>query len=461
MKIALIMPHGQLHRKSGIFRRSLRYAPLTLTTLAALVPPELDVDIRIIDEGVEDWNPDTVEVDLVGLTCITGTSHRAYEIAGRFRSRSIPVVIGGVHATLIPEEVQRHADVVVTGYAELTWPQLLRDFSHGCMRPRYDQSPDFVFAGFPEPRRDLLDSRRYITMNTVQATRGCPWRCSFCVVPTAWPGYLKRPIPEVIAEVERLPGRQFLFLDLSPTEDPVYIKALYRALIPLRKEWGGLATMGIARDPEMLSLAAQSGCRGLLLGIESINPKTIRNMGKAVLNTPAEYLADIRRLHDHGIAINGCMVLGLDGDDTSVFEKTLEFVLKAGIDLPRFAVPTPFPNTTLYRQLKAQDRLLHEDWRFYDAQHVVFRPSDITPEALQEGLYWLWEQTYRLPHIFQRLKNSRASTPWTLVRTMIPLNVAYRFFARYLPEFGMVSCEEPVQPSATLPRTETQPLEEE
>lgn len=440
MKIVLVMPHGDLHRKGGIFGRSLRYAPLTLTTLAAEVPAELNAEIQLIDEGVEDLHVDAIEADLVGITCITGTSHRAYEIADALRRRGVPVVLGGVHPTLVPDEAQQHADAVVTGYAEESWPRLLRDFAAGRMAKRYVQSPEFRLASVPEPRRDLLDASKYVTMNTVQAVRGCPWRCNFCVVPVAWPMYVHRPIPEVIAEIEKLEGREFLFLDLSPIEDPVYIKQLYRELAPLKKRWGGLATMQITRDDEMLDLASRSGCRGLLLGIESVSPDAIRRMGKKKLNEPVDYIEGIRKLHDHGIAINGCFVLGMDGDDESVFERTVEFVDRAAIDLPRFSVATPFPNTSLYHRLKAEGRLLHEDWRYYDVQHVVFRPELMSPERLEEGLHWTWEQAYRLPSIVRRLATSRAAMSPLMAR-LLPANLAYRFFARFLPEFAMTGCE--------------------
>src|SRR5262249_9568488 len=294
------MPQSVMYRKRGIFSKSLRYAPLTLTTLAALVPEELNAEIRLIDEGVEDFNVDTVDADIVGVTCITANAPRVYELARKLREMGVTVVIGGVHPTLVPDEVQPHADAIVVGYAEQSWPQLLRDFSAGKMRPRYDEGPGYRFANVPEPRRDLLKKDGYRTINTVQAVRGCPYKCNFCVVPVAWPGYLHRPIPEVIREIERLKGNTFLFLDLSPIENPKYIKDLYRALIPLKKRWGGLATIRIARDPEMLKLAAQSGCGGLLIGIESVSPATLKYMNKG-FNRPDEYIEAIKRIHDHGI----------------------------------------------------------------------------------------------------------------------------------------------------------------
>lgn len=441
MKIALLMPHGRVHSKGGIFGKWLRYAPLTLTTLAALVPPELEAEITIIDEGVEDLDPDRIDADVAGITCITGVSSHAYAISERLRARGVTTVLGGVHPTLLPDEAQQHADAIVIGFAERTWPQLLRDFARRQLQPRYTQGHDFVFANMPGPRRDLLKKDSYITLNTVQATRGCLKQCDFCVVPKAWPGFLTRPVREVVEEVERLPGKTLLFLDLSPIEDPVYIKKLYRELTPLNKTWGGLATLEIARDDEMRELAAKSGCRGLLLGFESVLPETLRLMGKAKLNQPVDYYEAVKKVHDAGIAINGCFVFGHDGDDPDVFQCTVEFVDRAGIDLPRFAIVTPFPNTALYLSLKRQGRLEHENWDYYDTQHVVFRPRGVTSEQLTEGYLWAWREAYRLPSITRRLLRSGAARSAIGLRYGIPTNLTYRFFSQFLPEFALTTCE--------------------
>src|SRR5262249_26161391 len=256
--------------------------------------------IQIIDEGVEALDIRKVEADLVGLTCITPNAPRVYALSRELQSRGIATVIGGGPPTLVPDDAQPHADALVNRYVQQSWPKLLRDFAAGKMQRRYEEGPDYRFANMPEPRRDLLKQDGYITINTVQAVRGCPYKCNFCVVPVAWPGYLHRPIPEVIREIERLRGNTFLFLDLSPIENPKYIKDLYRALIPLKKRWGGLATIRIARDAEMLKLAARSGCGGLLIGIESVSPPTLKYMNKG-FNRPDEYIEAIKRIHDHGI----------------------------------------------------------------------------------------------------------------------------------------------------------------
>ena len=267
MKIQLLSPAGEIHRNStGIFKTSLRYAPLTLSTLAALAPAELEADITLQDEGVQPLDLD-FDADLVGITAITGTALRAYDIADALRSRGHTVVLGGVHPTLLPEEAAPHADALVLGYAEKSWPLLLRDFARGELKPRYHVPTGRSLAGVPQARRDLLKKKRYSTINTIEATRGCPHKCDFCVVPTAWANtYAHRPVEEVVAELATFSGRHALFIDLSPTEDVQYAKALYRAMIPLRIRWVGLSTTRIAQDDELLKLAAQSGCKALLGG---------------------------------------------------------------------------------------------------------------------------------------------------------------------------------------------------
>lgn len=440
MKITLIMPQSKAYSKGGAFSNKLRYAPLTLTTLAALVPKELNAEIEIIDEGMEDLKLDAINEGLVGITCITPNASKVYEISKILRSKGVTTVIGGIHPTLVPEEVQPHADSIVTGYAEHTWPELLLDWQKGKLKPRYDQSAFFKFENMPDPRRDLVANKGYVTINTVQATRGCPHKCNFCVVPSAWPKYLHRPIKEVIAEIDRLEGDRFLFLDLSPIEDERYIKQLYRELAPLKKKWGGLATIRIAYDREMLTLAQKSGCRGLLIGIESINPQTLDQMVKP-FNQPHEYLEACKILHDHGIAINGCFVFGLDGDKEEVFEKTLEFVFKANIDLPRYSIATPFPGTALYKQLKAQNRLLTEEWVYYGGQNVVYKPIGMSAKKLQEGIRFAWRETYKLSGIVKRVFGSKASRSLEMLGTSLASNVGYNMYSRLMPEYITPPCE--------------------
>src|SRR5262245_39316900 len=280
MKVQLLLPAGEIHRnQTGIFKTALRYAPLTLTTLAALVPDDVDAEVTIQDEGVQPLNLD-FEADLVGVSCITGTALRGYKIADELRAKGHTVVFGGVHATLLPDEAQQHADCVVVGYAEQTWPQVLRDFKAGRLQKRYHGQAGRTLH-VPIARRDMLDRKKYATVNSIEATRGCPHKCDFCAVPAAWANtYSHRPIEDVIRELRTFEGRKALFIDLSPVEDVQYAKELYRAMAPLRFKWVGLATTRVALDDELLRLCARSGCKGLLIGFESVSQETLQETHK-------------------------------------------------------------------------------------------------------------------------------------------------------------------------------------
>ncbi len=428
MKLQLLLPAGEIHRnETGIFKTALRYAPLTLTTLAAMVPPELDAEITIQDEGVQPLNLD-FDADLVAISAITGTSLRSYAIADELRKKGHTVVFGGVHATLLPDEAARHADTIVVGYAEQSWPQLLRDFAAGRMKKRYTQATGRVL-NVPIARRDLLDKKKYVTTHSIEATRGCPHKCDFCAVPAAWANiYAHRPIPDVVAELSTFADRKAIFIDLSPVEDIHYAKALYRAMIPLKMRWIGLATTRIAEDDELLKLAAQSGCKGLLIGFESISQNTLNETHKG-FHAAKDYAEVVKKLHDYGIGIQGCFVFGFDNDDTSVFERTVEWVDKVKIDLPRYAVVTPFPNTGLFHRLEAQGRLLHKNWSLYDVEHVVIEPKNMSAERLQEGLEWAWSQSYSWRSIFSRVLGSFCQPLLS-----ISLNLGYRYYSKHLPE---------------------------
>ncbi|HXI72546.1 MAG TPA: radical SAM protein [Verrucomicrobiae bacterium] len=430
IKIALVSPKGPLYRyRGGIWKKSLRYQPLTLTTLAALIPPELPVDLQLFDEGITDV-PLDLDADLVGLTVITGTAMRAYELADHFRKRGITVVLGGPHVTLIPEDAAPHADAIVSGYAEDSWPQLLRDFAGGHLQPRYDQAPGMSLADRPFARRDLLPGNRYLTNNVFEATRGCIHNCEFCVVPTAWgrKPYLK-PVDQVIADIRQHGARKLIFVDLNIIADREYAVLLFTALIPLKLQWYGLATVLLADDAELLKLAERSGCKGLLMGLESISPQNLRQNHKG-FNAPDKFARVVQRLHEHGIALQGCFVFGLDHDEPDVFLKTAEFAVQAHIDLPRYAIVTPFPNTALYKRLVAEDRILTRNWELYDGQHVVFRPAKMSVEELQMGAEVAWKHTYSFRSIARRIRHSPA--PWPV---KLGTNLGYRFYAHNLNRF--------------------------
>lgn len=453
LRIALISPKGPLYRRrGGIFKKSLRYQPLTLTTLAALVPSDVSVDLRLFDEGIQDV-PEDLEADLVGLTIITGTAIRAYQLADQFRKRGITVVLGGPHVTLIPEDAAPHADSIVTGYAEDTWPQLLRDFSAGRMKPRYDQAADLNLAGRPFPRRELLPARHYLTTSVFEATRGCVHNCDFCVVPTAWGKRpLQKPVEDVIADIRKQGGRKIIFVDLNLIAHRGYALRLFAALEPLGVQWYGLATVLLAEDAELLDRAARSGCRGLLMGLESISTTNLRSSQKG-FNSPERFIHVVEQLHRHGIALQGCFVFGLDDDEPDVFLKTAEFAVQARIDLPRFAIATPFPNTGLYRRLEDEGRILTKNWELYDGQHVVFRPMKMSETELLRGTEAAWKHAYSMSAIVRRIRHSPA--PWPV---RLGTNLGYRFYANNLSRF--YNCDWIIgRAKATGPAVADSPLE--
>jgi len=434
IRIALVSPKGPLYRhRGGIFGKALRYKPLTLPTLAALVPQELDAEIVCVDEGISDVDT-RLDVDLVGMTVITGTAPRAYALASEFRQRGIPVVLGGPHVTLVPDDAQPHADSIVVGYAEDEWPRLLRDFVRGDLKARYVQAPNLDLASRPRPDRSVLPSARYLTSNVFEATRGCVHNCDFCVVPSAWGRKpLHRPVEDVIDDIRRQRARRAIFVDLNLIAHKDYASELFTALVPLRLEWYGLATTLLCDDLPLLDLAAQSGCRGLLMGLESISATNLQASSKA-FNAPEKFRDVVQRLHERKIALQGCFVFGMDHDTPDVFLETARFAVDAAIDLPRFAILTPFPGTALYRRLDHEKRILTRNWELYDGQHAVFQPARMSVAQLVRGTESAWKYAYRWSSMASRFR--RTAAPWSVALTT---NIGYRFYAYNLHRF--YSCD--------------------
>lgn len=423
MQILFIMPRTGLYKKGKGFRKNLTYAPLTLTTLASLVPQEFNAEMRIIDEGVEECNYNSLSPDIVCLTGITGHILRSYEIADSFRKRGITVIMGGVHTTLMPEEAKQHADSIVVGHAYRTFSQALTDWKNGKLKECYkDSNP--CFEGIPLPRRDLLNKRGYITISTTQAVFGCPCNCEFCVISATKSGYHHRPIQEVIEEIKAMKSKLIFFLDPSPVEDKNYTKELYRQMIPLKINWMGLSTSRIIDDTELLPLAYKSGCAGLLIGFESVSEKSLRKMNKS-FNSIEKHYRLVNELHKRDMPIMGCFVFGSDEDEKTVFKETVDFCLKTGIDLPRFTVYTPFPTTSLFNRLREESRIITTDWSKYNCQNVVFQPKKMTVKELEDGLEYAWKECYKTKNIIKRLLRARTRLLW-----MIVANLGYRFYSR-------------------------------
>lgn len=433
MKIALLSPAGAMHRYDGMFHKNLHYAPITLALLAALVPEELDAEVKIYDETAEKI-PLDLDVDIIGITCITGTASRCYAFADFFRKKGIKVMLGGVHPSLMPAEAALHADSVFVGLGEDTFPQALKDFRDGCMRQYYYQDCSTTIAGRPLPRKDMLKKSAYITLNTVEAIRGCNHNCTFCAYPQAFGTKVyKRPIEDIITEIKSLKGKIIVFPDVNLISDMNFAKELFTAMIPLKKWWFGLTTTAIGLNEELLAVFRKSGCKGLLLGFESVNQETQQNIHKGV-NKVNMYRELMDKLHAHGIMAMGCFAFGSDEDNTDVFKRTVDMCIEAKIDLPRFSIITPFPETPFYKELEKEGRITERDWSMYDVEHVVFKPKNMTKEQLETGIRDAWKEVYSVKNLFRRIDFRH------FFKILHPVywlcNIGYRKYAKSFEIYG-------------------------
>jgi len=363
-----------------------------LTLLASFFPPQYGV--KIVNEFLDEINFEE-EVDLVGITALTTQVKRAYEIADRFRERGVPVVLGGVHATFMPEEAQAHADAVVLGEAELIMAQLIADFERGKLKHFYRADQLHDLHDLPEPRRDLLGKGYSPIFKVIETTRGCPNRCEFCAVPViAGRKYRTRPLSDIDRELQsmvRREGEYIFIVDDNVIAQRSHATGLFELLNRYQVRWMAFATIEIAKDAKLLQLARESGCISLFIGFESLTKENLEGP-KSRFQGIEDLQGFITRIHDNGIGIQGSFIFGFDHDDEGVFERTVEFIHLNRIELPTFSVLTPFPGTPLWERLNREGRIFDRDWSHYDMSRVVFVPTRMTPDQLQEG--YLWAQKY-------------------------------------------------------------------
>ncbi len=453
MKIRLIDPayeHPYISHSQKVIK-NIWFARLTLTMLAALTPP--DIEVKITDENVEPIDFEE-EADLVGVTGMLMHAPRAYQIAEEFRQRGVPVVMGGPHASSLPLEAKEHVDAVVVGEAENVWEGLIEDFKNGCLKPFYKAEAFCSMERLPFPRLDLLRKDAYMTINCVQTTRGCPHQCDFCHV-THFFGktYRCRPVVEVIEEVKRLEGDFLVFIDDNIAGNRRYAKELFTRLKPLKKKWASQASMTLTRDPELLKLAAESGCVTLFIGVESLSPENLKDVNKT-FNHVHQFEEAMKAVHDHDIMIVAGLIFGLDHDDEGVFERTLRFCERNRIELPSFFLLTPLPGTPLFQRMESEDRLLHRDWAQYNGATVVFKPRLMTEETLQRGFNWACKEAYSWGSIFKRVFH-----PQQRFFTRTLSNVAYRRIAQRTPEGYLPSLSRILQKmNDTIPLQNTRDL---
>jgi radical SAM superfamily enzyme YgiQ (UPF0313 family) len=397
MRLGLIQPAREANTQRS--KKSLA-PPLNLGLLAALTPSDVEICITDENTSIIDFERD---VDLVGITTLTVTANRAYEIADSFRKRGVTVILGGIHASLLPEEAASHANSVVIGEAEDIWANVIADFKTSNLKPTYKAETRPSLRNLPMVRRDLFDQSRYFGKNTVFTTRGCPFDCSFCSVTTFFGrSYRCRPVDEVIAEIKTLPQNKLIFfMDDNIAGNPKFAKELFRALIPLKLRWLSQCSVTIANDEELLALAAQSGCIDLFLGIESISTASLAEVGKKI-NKVEKYEEVIRKIHAHGIAIHGFFIFGFDEDDEEVLDRTADFAIKNKLESAQFDLLTPYPGTKFYDRIVAEGRLLSSDWSKYGYE-LLFEPKKMLAQTLHEKQQQVWRKFYSLPSIFKRI----------------------------------------------------------
>jgi len=398
MRVILISPapESYIWRKK---RAAFTLPPLALPLLAAITPR--GIEVQLINEAVEDVDLN-LQADLMGLSVMTATSTRAYALADHFRSRGIKVVMGGIHPSILPEEALQHSDSVVIGEGENNWPQLLKDFQQGRLKRIYQNSSFFRLDDLPSPRWDLLPAKKYFVPQTVQVSRGCPVNCSFCSVGSFFGrSYRFRPLPQILEEIRAIRRKLVIFVDDDLVGNPHLAKELFAAMIPLKKKWVAQCSLTVADDPELLDLAARSGCIGLLIGFESLSPEVLRSIGKQV-NLRCQYEEAILRIHKRGIHIQGSFIFGFDRDTPDSIKATVQFVKENRLTGVNYCHLTPFPGTRLFADLDREGRILHRDWSKYDRQNVVFQPRNFTPEELQDQIFWAYRQTYNLPSLWHR-----------------------------------------------------------
>jgi len=398
-KPRLLLVYPATHKLGWVKRFQL--PSLSLKQVAAATPPEWEV--LLADEVQEEIDFEG-DYDLVGITAMTHQAVRAYQIADRFRARGVPVVLGGIHPTVLPDEAIKHADSVVLGEAEPVWAALLHDLQQGQLQPFYQVLPEGDQLSIPWSRHDFLAPRKYLTTRTLQASRGCPYNCPFCTVTPHFGRTFRYREPEdVLAELRSFKPGLMVFLDDNILGDPERAKPILRGMAGMGLKWGGQANLRFAEDPELVRLLAASGCVGIFVGLESVDGE-YANLPKTAGKTSQADL--IKRIRDTGVVVEASVIFGFDDHDAGVFERTVRYLENCAASLPTFHILTPYPGTALFSQYQQEGRMLHTDWQRYDHGQVVYRPKLMSPERLYQGWQDARKEAYSWSAIAGRVMQS-------------------------------------------------------
>jgi len=420
MKILLLMPHPNSKRN---FLSKFQYPCLTLQQIAAITPKEHDVEI--VDERYVkiDFNKD---YDLVGISCLTYNSIRGYEIAEIFRKKNIPVVLGGYHASLMPEEAIKHADSVVIGEAEHTWPQLLKDLQKGKLKKFYKNERVIKSDEIPPARHDIGVFTPF--SQAVQASRGCPVGCEWCAMNVVEGSTFRaRPVEDVIQEMKTIPQKTIFFADASLTINPKYTKKLFKEMAKLNKKFHCFGNINVlSRDEEFLRLSQQANVERWYLGIESVSQENINQAGKTT-NKVKNYSKAIKKIKDHNMNVTGFFIFGLDYDTPEIFKKTLNAMYKWELDSASFSILTPYPGTRLFERMDKEGRITNYDWSRYEEGKVNYKPMKMTEEELLEGIRNIAREFFSIKNSFRRSFNKYNTNPIDSLKLFVG-NIALRKF---------------------------------
>jgi radical SAM superfamily enzyme YgiQ (UPF0313 family) len=414
-RILLVNPMARSFTTRPIFMNRALYSPLAgLLAVAALIPQDR-YEVILIDENIEPIDFD-IKADLVGISAMTSYVKRGYQIADEFRRRGIPVIMGGVHPSFMPEEALQHANAVVVGEAEFVMAKVLEDLDDGCMGGIYKAERLHSMVGMPLPRYDLMKTNRYVNTTYIQTSRGCHHACAFCAEHVMYGlKFRYRPLDEVMREIDASGARTISLNDADFFGTPKRAAELMRALKGRGIRWQAGVNTREAHNDELLKLAAESGCYMLSLGFESISRQTLRNVHK-FQNSPDKYKELVEKIQSYGILVFGLFMFGFDGEDPSVFEETANFNIDANFDACAYSIMTPYPGTITWYEMMKDGRVTNFDWDMYDQGNIVFDPIGMTRQSLEEGHTFAYNKFYSLPSIVKRfpLRASRSRFYWSV-----------------------------------------------
>lgn len=395
MKILLVSPAVDSSKRTN---KGLRMPQLALYIIEGLTPPGHEV--KVVEEEAESLNLDE-ECDLVGISCMTANAPRSYMIAREFKKRGKTVIFGGVHPTIMPDEALQHADSVVIGEAEGVWETVIRDFQLGMLKKKY-HNPEPDLAKYVPKNFSRLVQKRLFNIFPIMTTRGCPYNCEFCCVSDLYGKKIRHiPVKNIVHDIVDSNAKNFMFLDDNIIGQPKYAKELFRAIKPLKIKWVGQASISLVKDTELLQLAAESGCKALFIGLESVSVEQLKTMRKSIKEIKDLELA-LKKINKMGILVHASMIFGFDDDTQGTFQETLRFLVKNKIGTASFNILTPYPGTQTFCKMQSEGRILTTDWQYYDHNTVVFKPKKISPVELQVWKTQVRKKFYSISCVIKR-----------------------------------------------------------